>query len=50
MITLLSIASVLATALNVTIIFGAGYFTACYVQYLKNKKSNITLNEESKEA
>lgn len=50
MITLLSIASVLATALNVTVIFGAGYVTACYIQYLKNKKSNITLNEKSEKA
>lgn len=37
MITLLSIASVLATALNITIIFGAGYVTAYYIQYLKTK-------------
>jgi hypothetical protein len=50
MITLLSIASVLATLLNVTVIFGAGYVTAYYIQYLKNKKSNITLNEKPKEA
>ncbi len=47
MITLLSIASVLATVLNVTIIFGAGYVTAYYVQYKKEHKS---LNEKSKEA
>lgn len=50
MITTLSILSVLATALNITIIFGAGYATAYYIQYLKNKKSNNPLNEESKEA
>lgn len=48
MITTLSILSVLATALNITIIFGAGYVTAYYIQYLRNKKSNITY-EESKE-
>ena len=47
MITLLSIASVLTTVLNVTIIFGAGYVTAYYVQYKKEHKS---LNEKSKEA
>ena len=44
--TLLSIASVLATVLNITIIFGAGYLTAYYIQYLKIKHNT---NEESKE-
>jgi hypothetical protein len=39
MITLLSILSVLATILNVAMIFGAGYFTACYIKYLKTKKA-----------
>lgn len=48
MITTLSILSILATILNVAIIFGAGYATACYIQYKRNKKSNITY-EESKE-
>ena len=50
MTTLLSIASVLATVLNITIIFGAGYVTAGYIQYLKKQKPNISLNEKSKEA
>lgn len=44
--TLLSIASVLATVLNITIIFGAGYLTAHYTQYLKTKHNK---NEKSKE-
>ena len=44
--TLLSIASVLATVLNITIIFGAGYLTAYYIQYKKEHDKN----EKSKEA
>ena len=44
--TLLSIASVLATVLNITIIFGAGYLTAYYIHYLKIKHNT---NEKSKE-
>ena len=50
MTTLLFIALILATILNVSIIFGAGYVTACYVQYLRNKKSNKSKNEESQKA
>ena len=45
--TLLSIASVLATVLNITIIFGAGYLTARYTQYLKTKRNT---NERSEKA
>ena len=47
MITTLQILSALATLATTLVIFGAGYFTACYVQYKKERKS---LNEESKEA
>lgn len=46
MTTLLYIASVLAMVLNITIIFGAGYFTAYYIQFLKTKHNT---NEKSKE-
>ena len=46
MTTLLYIASVLATVLNITIIFGAGYLTARYIQFLKTKHNK---NEKSKE-
>ena len=35
---------------NIASVTGAGYVTACYIQYLKNKNLNITLNEKSKEA
>ena len=44
--TLLSIASGLAILATTLVTFGAGYFTAYYVQYKKEHKS---LNEKSKE-
>lgn len=50
MITTLQILLALATLATTLVTFGAGFVTACYIQYLKNKKSNITLNEESKKA
>ena len=47
MITILQILSALAILATTLVTFGAGYFTAYYVQYKKGYKS---LNEKSKEA
>ena len=47
MITTLQILSTLAILATTLVTFGAGYFTAYYVQYKKERKS---LNEKSKEA
>ena len=47
MITTLQILSTLAILATTLVTFGAGYFTAYYVQYKKEHKS---LNEKSKEA
>lgn len=47
MITTLQILSALAILSTTLVTFGAGYFTAYYVQYKKERKS---LNEKSKEA
>ena len=46
MITILQILSALAILATKLVTFGAGYFTAYYVQYKKEHKS---LNEKSKE-
>ena len=46
MITILQILSALAILTTTLVTFGAGYFTAYYVQYKKEHKS---LNEKSKE-
>lgn len=48
MITTLQILSALAILATTLVTFGAGYFTAYYVQYKKEHKHNN--NEESKEA
>ena len=47
MVTSLQILSGLAVLATTLVTFGAGYFTAYYVQYKKEHKS---LNEKSKEA
>lgn len=47
MVTTLQILSALAILATTLVTFGAGYFTACYVQY---KKEHKHLNEESKKA
>ena len=47
MVTTLQILLALSILATTLVTFGAGYFTACYVQYKKEHKS---LNEKSKEA
>lgn len=46
MVTTLQILSALAILATTLVTFGAGYFTAYYIQYKKRHKS---LNEKSKE-